>query len=89
METGAEKLSILFTDNFMEKNRCGLGYNVTRGSTSTLELGLELELGFGFGLGLAYQVNKILNFPFPVSTRLPGLTGSVLVPTYTLELLGL
>ena len=28
-----------------------------------------------------YQVNKILNFPVPVSTRLPGLSGYVLVPT--------
>ena len=27
------------------------------------------------------QVNKILNFPVALSTRLPGLGGSVLVPT--------
>ena len=36
-----------------------------------------------------YQVNKIFNFPVPVSTRLPGLSGSVLVPTtYQLVTLG-
>ena len=32
-------------------------------------------------LGLGYQVNKILNFQIPVSTWLPGLSGSLLVPT--------
>ena len=28
-----------------------------------------------------YQVNKVLNFSVPVFTRLPGLSGYVLVPT--------
>ena len=31
--------------------------------------------------GERYQVNKILNFPVPVSTRLLGLSGYVLLPT--------
>ena len=31
----------------------------------------------------SYQVNKILNFPVPVSTQLPGLSGYDLVPTFT------
>ena len=44
-----------------------------------------LELGLGLGLG--YQVNKELNIPVPVSTRLPGLSGSALVPTYSPKIL--
>ena len=41
----------------------------------------RLELGLGLGLGLGYQVNKILHVTVPASKRLPGLSGSVLVPT--------
>ena len=38
-------------------------------------------LGLGLGLGLGYEVNKVLNFPVPISALKPGISRYVLVLT--------
>ena len=75
VDTGTGKLSILFTW-YANPNP-----NPNPNSNRWIVVPSDIVSLAPTIFSKSYQVNKVLNFPVPVSTRLPGLSGSVLVPT--------